>query len=623
LEIVRAGGARRCHRKFERDDGAGRYGAAQKHTLKPPNHIVAGVETFTFRLSPGSVMSGRVLDEAGKPIAGVKVSIDYAYGHFKPENFVVPSISDSQTTTDAEGRWRFETIMPGSDVKVRLRLTHPDYVSDKVRQIGGEIASKQSVTEWQIRDGSAVIVMQRGYVVTGKVMDSAGHPVENALVAWGEDAYARLGSQDTRTKADGSFQLGAVPAGSTRLTVITDKGMPQTRKIEVGEALQPIDIRLQPGKRLKIRFVDNAGQPIPDVHVGITRWRGQQSMFFEGSNNLFEAISPLRSDRDGIFDWTWAPDDEVHFVFSGKGFSSADASLAASDSEHAQTLHRLLTISGTVKDATTGRPIDRFLAIPIIHFSPDFPMVERQDAKRQSGGKFSLGYDRTDIEHGLQIEAPGYLTWRTSQRFKMGDKKPTLDVRLQPTKPYAGRVLDSAGQPVSDAAVFVATAYQHLDLSDLKNRGGDFHSNYDLSTDAEGRFEIVGQMERYALVVVANQGFTQVERQAGDLPGELRIQPWARVTGELVEAGEPVKGCTVRLFPIRSRADDNPRVDIQFSETTLSDGTFTFDRVPPVPSQVHGDLHFSVESPLMSSRYMPMALLPGEERQVVLGGGGA
>jgi len=581
-------------------------------------------EKFTFRLSPGSLMSGRVLDEAKQPIAGVKVKIDYAYQHFKPENFVVPSISDSQTTTDTEGRWRFETIMPGSDVKVRLNLTHPDYVSDKVRQIGGEIASKQGVTEWQMRDGSAVIVLQRGYTVSGKVSDSAGQAVANALVAWGDDAYARLGAQDTRTKPDGSFQLGAVPAGPTRLTVITDKGMPQTRKIEVDGALQPIEIQLQQGKRLRVRFIDSAGHPVPDVRVGITRWRGQQSMFFEGINNLFDAIAPMRSNSEGVFEWTWAPDDGVQYVFTKQGFAHAEVGLTASDdSEHVQTLHRLLDISGTVKDATTGQPIDKFLAIPVIHFSPDFPMVNRGDAKRQSGGKFSLRCDRTDIEHGLQIEAPGYLTWRTSQRYKMGDTSPKLDIRLKPTVPQVGRVLDSAGQPVSDAAVYVATAYQQLDISGLQDRGGEYHDNYHVTADADGRFEIVGQMERYAVVVIAPQGFVQVERQTGELPGELRLQPWAKVTGELVEAGEPVKGCTVQLFPIRPRGDDGARVDIRFSAATAADGSFTFERVPPLPSQVQGLLHFSVDSPLMSSRHMPLDLSPGEERHVVLGGGGA
>lgn len=581
-------------------------------------------EKFTFRLSPGTVMSGRVLDEAKKPIAGVKVQIDYAYQHFKPENFTVPSISDSQTTTDAEGRWRFETIMPGSDVKVRLNLTHPDYVSDKARQIGGEIASKQGITEWQMRDGSAVIMMQRGHRITGKVLDSAGQAVANALVAWGEDAYARLGSQDTRTKPDGSFQLGAVPAGPTRLTIITDKAMPQTRKIEVDGALQPIEIQLQQGKRLKIRFVDGSGRPVPDVRVGITRWRGQQSMFFEGINNLFDAIAPMRSNSEGIFEWTAAPDDGVQYAFTKQGFAHAEASLTASDdSEHVQTLHRLLDMSGTVKDATTGLPIDKFLAIPVIHFSPEFPMINRGDAKRQSGGKFSLRYDRTDIEHGLQIEAPGYFTWRTSQRYKMGDTSPKLDIRLHPAAPQVGRVLDANGHPVKDAEVYVATAYQQLDLSSLQDRGGDHHDNYHVTADANGRFEIVGQMERYAVVVIAPEGFAQVERQAGELPGEVRIQPWAKVTGELVEAGEPAKGCMVHLFPIRPRVDDDPRVDIRFSAATAADGSFTFERVPPLPSQLQGFLHFSVESPLMSSRHMPLDLSPGDERHVVLGGGGA
>jgi spoIIIJ-associated protein len=78
-------------------------------------------EKFTFRLSPGSVMSGRVLDESGKPIAGVKVEIDYAYRHFKPENFVVPSIWDSQTTTDADARkscscWKTKAMMTPKDL---------------------------------------------------------------------------------------------------------------------------------------------------------------------------------------------------------------------------------------------------------------------------------------------------------------------------------------------------------------------------------------------------------------------------------------------------------------------------------------------------------------------------
>lgn len=578
---------------------------------------------FAFRLPLGSVMSGRVLDEAGQPIAGVKVNIDYAYQHFKPENFTVPSLSDSETTTDAEGRWRFETIMPGSNVKVRLRLTHPNYVSDKVRQIGGEIARKQGVTEWQMRDGSAVIKMQRGCGVTGKVLDSTGQPVANAVVAWGDDAYARLGSQDTRSKEDGSFQLGAVPAGPTRLTVITDKGMPQTSKVDVDDGLQPLELRLQPSKRLKVRFVDNAGQPVPDVQVRIKAWRGQQSMFHEGGNNLFDAFKPMRADRNGIFEWIGAPDDEVLYTFSANYFALTEAKLTASDdSEHVQILHRFLDISGTVKDATTGQPIDKFLVIPIIHFRPDFPMVERQNAKRRSDGKFSQFYNRTDIEHGLQIEAPGYLIWRTNQRYKMGDPNPKLDVRLQKTAPYIGRVLDANGKPTSGATVYVATSYQHLGLSSFDDRGGQYTSNYFVKSDESGQFEITGQIEPYVIVVVAPTGFAEVRREAGELPGEIQIQPYAKIAGQLMEAGQPVANESVSLSPVRLDSLDQPRVDLRFSAQTGSDGSFSFERVPPVAIRVGSFLSTWKESPLMSSRYVPLQLQPGEQRGVMLGGGG-
>jgi hypothetical protein len=46
-----------------------------------------------------------------------------------------------------------------------------------------------------------------------------------------------------------------------------------------------------------------------------------------------------------------------------------------------------------------------------------------------AGREFNSGR----LHSPLQIEAPGYLTWRTSQRYKMGDASPKLDVRLKPT----------------------------------------------------------------------------------------------------------------------------------------------------------------------------------------------
>src|SRR4029079_967682 len=98
--------------------------------------------------------------------------------------------------------------------------------------------------------------------------------------------------------------------------------------------------------------------------------------------------------------------------------------------------------SGRVNDAVTGKPINDFLVVPIIYFNPDFPYLARSLAERQTDGRLSMEFDRTDIEHGVQIEAAGYRPFRTPERYRIGQKNPDLDIRLQPTQPYRGKVLD-------------------------------------------------------------------------------------------------------------------------------------------------------------------------------------
>ena len=106
----------------------------------------------------------------------------------------------------------------------------------------------------------------------------------------------------------------------------------------------------------------------------------------------------------------WWPDDAVEYSFYKPGFAGATVGITADDSEHVQTIHPVLHITGKVTDAVSGRPIDDFLAVPVIFFRPDFPMLERTHAKRQQTGNLALEFDRTDIEHGVQVERRGM--WR-------------------------------------------------------------------------------------------------------------------------------------------------------------------------------------------------------------------
>src|SRR5262249_13382100 len=160
--------------------------------------------------------------------------------------------------------------------------------------------------------------------------------------------------------------------------------------------------------------------------------------------------------------------------------------------------------------------VEHFRVVPVIHFSPDFPLLERSNAIDARGGKFEMEFDRTDIEHGVQIEAPGYLTFRRARRYPAGAAVEPLDVRLQPARPSAGKVLDASGRPVKGARVYLATNFQHLDLDNLAERNAGDSLNFAVDTDPAGAFEIPPQIDRYALVVIAAGGYAQIDRQADE-----------------------------------------------------------------------------------------------------------
>jgi hypothetical protein len=164
---------------------------------------------------------------------------------------------------------------------------------------------------------------------------------------------------------------------------------------------------------------------------------------------------PGMSDENGIYEWHWAPNSPVEFEFRRDGLAEGKASITADDSEHVLTVLPRLRIAGAVVDARTGQPIEEFRAVPIIHFWEDFPSVEHQDTLECAGGKFSLEFDRADVEHSLQFEAGGYATVRTN-RYPIGAAVPPLEIRMYPSKRFVGRVLDEAAQPVANARVYAS-----------------------------------------------------------------------------------------------------------------------------------------------------------------------
>jgi beta-lactamase regulating signal transducer with metallopeptidase domain/uncharacterized GH25 family protein len=296
---------------------------------------------FIFRLDAGTFISGYVFDDDGKPIAGVKVEVELVLPPDADET-QRPSLDNwlaygtDARTTDERGWWILDNVPAGDNVEVAVRLSHPDYRSDY--EWGG-LQKEQKVTMKSLRDGTGKIVMHRGTSVTGTVTDEAGKPVPFAVVVWGDDPYLQLGSQEVRTDGDGRYKFPPLPDGPMNVTVVAHGWAPEIKKVAIGPKMSPVDFQLKPGKTLRIRFVDKAGAAIPEVFVGIHEWRGGKSLYNHKHPNVIDTTIPRQADANGVFEWTWAPDDPVTYDFYRKDYQSlTDQSFTAGDGEHQVTL---------------------------------------------------------------------------------------------------------------------------------------------------------------------------------------------------------------------------------------------------------------------------------------------
>ncbi len=181
--------------------------------------------------------------------------------------------SDRSPTHKGDGRWI--TSRRGTTWSVLLKVGHSDYVSDPN---WGTLQKEQGVTMQALRARTATITMRGGLATTGTVTDPDGKPVAGAVVVRGEHPYTEWGSQEVRTDDRGIYRLPPLPRGPLTITVVAPGWMPAQKKVDLQPGLKPVDFDLEPGKELRVRFVDRTGAPIPGVSIMVDKWRSGEAL---------------------------------------------------------------------------------------------------------------------------------------------------------------------------------------------------------------------------------------------------------------------------------------------------------------------------------------------------------
>ncbi len=234
----------------------------------------------TLVLGPAAArLAGIVLDPAQQPVPGAVVQA----GH---DDFAEEQLPDGTTArlpmpervrTDAQGRFRFQSLLPGSvPISVRARALAPWHA-----MLECEPGREEQLT----------VQLEAGVTLLGTLHDASGAPAPRAEVHLGE--WDDLGYRSVQSDEQGAYRIEGAGTGQLRLSAEHDSlGRAKTMlQASAGQTLR-WDAVLSKGLVLEGRLLDAEEQPVAGAQI-----QGR----LERADKYDDWASNARTDKQGRF----------------------------------------------------------------------------------------------------------------------------------------------------------------------------------------------------------------------------------------------------------------------------------------------------------------------------------
>ncbi len=537
-------------------------------------------ETVRFALEKGVVIGGVVQDSDGHPIDGASVE---SYS-ISDQQYQQPCVSVRiEQKTDSEGRWRSGANVPRAIDRLWFNVRHPDFADDGF-EMPGDLTFDDLCAE------RAVMVLDKGLAVSGRVTDMAGNPIAGAKLLAGEDYFAR---DWTQTDEAGHFEFQHLrPLNRSFLLTVQAPGFaPQRKELPSEKGLAPVEFILEPAKLLIGRVVDAAGEPVEGAYVVSEEWNGYRTVKWQAN-----------TDAKGMFVWDYPPDDAVRIRINKSPYREFEQEVVANDLEQTFVLARPVTIKGSVTDSETGKSVNRFKVTPGAHWRGGTKATWQTSegwVRWFTDGRYSYTFSGDASAYAVRIEADGYVPYE-SRFVDANELEVTIDVALTKGQGLSGYVFDANAAPVEGAEVFWE---KHVYIQDgqMLNRT---HRLY-VKTDSDGRFTFKPEDRKDPLLAICDRGIGIALYEDFARDGIITLTPWARVVGELRIGTRPAAKKRLQLTGLsRLPGDIQPPVN---ETTTDEHGWFVFERVYPGEFRLYNETY---------------EVLPGQTLELHLGGTG-
>lgn len=542
-------------------------------TATAPGHAPGGgfttigspgaVGRLTITLRKGFPISGRVIDEAGAPIARAKVSLrggwgDGGDGGAEGEGEAEAAAAARHAITDAKGQFTLPAVASGTHKLAAVDGDHAPATSEPVT------VADRAVT-------GVTITMKAGGVLTGRVADAAGAPVPYATVrvAGAGRAMWMVARRQVTCDAEGAFEVRGL--ARDKLTARAESEQAASKLVEVdliARAKQEVTLVLDVEGVIAGKVIGDAGAGVAEIQVTafpeLADGAGWEGLAIAGMTSAI-------TNGAGEFTVRGLPEGGYKLV-AARAVRIFEWGLQGT---RARTGDRDVIVKLPSPGALVGSLVIQGAGAP----RHAFVQLGGQPPTPARDGAFELR-DVAPGTYDVVFRGPEFAELvRRDVQIEPGETTDLGAVTVHRGRRLAGKVVDAKGAPVAGAKVKVGELLFSLEDEDATSGLEDLSGIRSAITGPDGAFAIAGLPAKATTAAAehAAHGRSTPAPIAGGAqdppPVVLALRGFGSISGQVVQQGAPQANVTI------TQSSQGGGAQLAFARTDER-GTFSLAKVP-------------------------------------------